>query len=94
MVDGVEYQMGGPALLEAASAEVPASIEAAAQAAGERGQSAIYLLRGAEALAVFAVADASRPESRRPSMSFTSVASKWRCSPATPGRSLVRSRRN
>ena len=94
MVNGVEYQMGGPALLQATSEEVPPPSRRRAQAAGERGQSAIYLLRGAEALAVFALADASRPESREASMSFTSVASKWRRSPATPGRSLVRSRRN
>lgn len=63
-VDGIEYRMGGPALIEAESADVPSAVEAAARIASERGQSAIYLLRGPEALAVFAIADASRPESR------------------------------
>lgn len=63
-VEGVEYQMGGPALLEAESADIPAALEAAATAAGDRGQASIYLLRGSEALAVFAIADAIREESR------------------------------
>lgn len=63
-VEGVEYQMGGPALLEAESAEIPAALEAAAKAAGDRGQASIYLLRGSAALAVFAIADAIREESR------------------------------
>jgi P-type Cu2+ transporter len=63
-VDGSEYHLGGPALLRAEQAQVPARLEAAADAAAERGQAAIYLLRGSEALAVFAVADAIREESR------------------------------
>jgi P-type Cu2+ transporter len=63
-VDGTEYHMGGPALLEAEDAQVPDPLRAAAEAAAERGQAAIYLLRNGEALAVFAVADAIREESR------------------------------
>jgi Cu2+-exporting ATPase len=63
-VDGAEYRMGGPALLEAEDAEVPATLREAAEAAADRGQAAIYLVRNGEALAVFAVADAIREESR------------------------------
>jgi Cu2+-exporting ATPase len=63
-VDGTEYHMGGPALLKDEDARVPEPLRAAAEAAAERGQAAIYLLRGGEALAVFSVADAIREESR------------------------------
>ncbi len=63
-VDGAEYHLGGPALLKAENATVPARLEQAADEAARRAQSAIYLLRGGAALAVFAVADAIRPESR------------------------------
>ena len=63
-VDGSEFHIGGPALLRAEQAQVPEHLEAAAGAAAERGQAAIYLLRDSEVLAVFAVADAIREESR------------------------------
>lgn len=63
-VDGVEYHMGGPRLLEAEEAHVPEALRAAASQASERGQAAIYLLRDSKALAVFVVADAVRHESR------------------------------
>jgi len=63
-VDGTEYHMGGPALLEAESADVSEELAAAADRAADRGQAAIYLLRDGKALAVFAVADAIRDESR------------------------------
>jgi Cu2+-exporting ATPase len=63
-VEGTEYHLGGPALLKAEDAKVPEPLVAAAEAAARRGQAAIYLLRGGEALAVFAVADAVREESR------------------------------
>jgi P-type Cu2+ transporter len=63
-VEGVEYQMGGPALLKAENAQVQDSLRKAAEAAAGRGQAAIYLLRGNKAVAVFTVADAIREESR------------------------------
>jgi Cu2+-exporting ATPase len=63
-VEGREYHIGGPALLSAQRVELSAPLAAAAAAAASRGQAAIYLLRGTEALAVFAVADAVREESR------------------------------
>jgi P-type Cu2+ transporter len=64
-VDGTEYHMGGPALLKAEDASVPRALGDAARRAADRGQAAIYLLRDGEALAVFAVADAIREESRQ-----------------------------
>ncbi|MCC6782222.1 MAG: copper-translocating P-type ATPase [Planctomycetes bacterium] len=63
-VEGADYFLGGPALLAAESARIPDGLRAAADAAASRGQAAIHLLRGGEALAVFAVADAIREESR------------------------------
>jgi len=63
-VDGAEYRMGGPALLMAGDVEVPESLQRAAEEAADRGQAAIYLIRGTKALSVFAVADAIREESR------------------------------
>jgi P-type Cu2+ transporter len=63
-VEGTEYRMGGPALLKAEDAHVSAGLSDAARRAADRGQAAIYLLRDGRALAVFAVADAIREESR------------------------------
>jgi Cu2+-exporting ATPase len=63
-VDGTEYHMGGPALLEAESAEVPDALREAADAAADRGQAAIFLIEDGRVRAVFAVADAIREESR------------------------------
>ena len=63
-VEGTEYHMGGPALLEAEDVKVPPALQEAAEAAASRGQAAIYLVRAGSALAVYAVADAIREESR------------------------------
>ena len=63
-VHGTDYRIGGPALLREADGAVSGHLEATANEATERGQAAIYLLRGDRPLAVFAVADAVRPESR------------------------------
>jgi len=63
-VEGVEYRLGGPALLKGEGATVPPPLAQAAAAAAQRAQSAIYLVRDRAAIAVFAVADAIRPESR------------------------------
>jgi P-type Cu2+ transporter len=62
-VEGRELYMGGPALLRRLEAEPDTRLREAAHRAAGRGQSAIYLLEGSRALAVFAVADAVRPES-------------------------------
>ncbi|MEP6591849.1 MAG: copper-translocating P-type ATPase [Gemmatimonadota bacterium] len=63
-VGGTEYHMGGPALLKAEQVQVPPALREAAEAAASRGEAAIYLIRDGSALAVFAVADAIREESR------------------------------
>jgi Cu2+-exporting ATPase len=69
-VDGRALLMGGPALLRSRAVRLPAGLAEAADQAGRRGQAAIYLVKdgiegdGARALAVFAVADVVRPESR------------------------------
>jgi Cu2+-exporting ATPase len=62
-VDGRTLEVGGPNLLrQLGVTPAPKLVEAAAEAAA-RGQSAVYLLEDARALAVFAIADAIRPES-------------------------------
>ena len=63
-IDGVEYHIGGPALLKSEDVQVPPAVLETAGAAADRGQAAIYLVREGRALAVFAVADAIREESR------------------------------
>ncbi|HEU5154095.1 MAG TPA: heavy metal translocating P-type ATPase, partial [Gemmatimonadales bacterium] len=69
-VDGRTLFMGGPALRRARSVEVPAALETAVTEAARRGQATVFLLEesrpnGAiQALAVFAVADLVRPESK------------------------------
>jgi Cu2+-exporting ATPase len=63
-VQGTAYRIGGPALLEQLGADVPDMLRAIAEKASARGQAAIYLLAGNAAIAVFAVADAIREESR------------------------------
>jgi Cu2+-exporting ATPase len=62
-VEGRELKVGGPALLARLGAEPAPDLRAAAERFGENGQAAIYLVEGDRALAVFAVADAVRPES-------------------------------
>jgi Cu2+-exporting ATPase len=64
LVGGAEYHMGGPALLKEENAQLPDALRTAAEAAASRGQAAIYLIRDGKAVAVFAVADAIREESR------------------------------
>lgn len=63
-VEGRALQVGGPALLRQLAVEPPAALRVAADRAAQHGQAAIYLLEGKTALAVFAVADAIRAESR------------------------------
>jgi Cu2+-exporting ATPase len=64
LVGGAEYHLGGPALLATENAQVSAPLQQAADAAASRGQAAIYLIKEGRAMAVFAVADAIREESR------------------------------
>lgn len=64
VIEAHEYYMGGPAMLKRLALVPPAAVREAADRAAARGQAAIYLLTAKAVLAVFAVADAVRPESR------------------------------
>jgi Cu2+-exporting ATPase len=63
-VDGRMLYVGGPALLAARSLELPSALREAADRAARRGQASIYVAEERRALAVFAVADVVRPESK------------------------------
>jgi Cu2+-exporting ATPase len=67
-VEGQLLLMGGPAMVKARSVIVPEPLQRAVEQAAQRGQAAIFLAResGGQvvALAVFAVADVVRTESR------------------------------
>src|SRR5262245_49130374 len=64
MVDGRSILVGGPALLREQGVNVDPALQAAIERAASRGQAAITMIEGTSAIAVFAVADAVRPESR------------------------------
>ena len=64
VVGGREVLIGGPALLKQRNVEIDSVFQAAIDRAAERGESAVTMIEGAKALAVFAVADAVREESR------------------------------
>ncbi|MBI5668467.1 MAG: copper-translocating P-type ATPase [Chloroflexi bacterium] len=64
-VNGAAYYIGGPRLLEQQGLTVPAALEAAQQQAENAGQSVIYLANDSEIVALFAIADVIREESRQ-----------------------------
>ena len=63
VVDGRTLHVGGPALLRMLASEPSDTLRQAAETAAVNGQSATYLCEGDRVLAVFAIADAIRPES-------------------------------
>ncbi len=63
-VGGRALRVGGPNLLRGLGAEPATALMETASEAAARGQSAVFLIEDRRALAVFAVADAVRPESR------------------------------
>jgi Cu2+-exporting ATPase len=63
--DGEKVYFGGPALLEKLEISPSSEIETFAQTAGEKAQSAIYLISNEKVVAAFAVADVVRPESKQ-----------------------------
>jgi P-type Cu2+ transporter len=65
IVGGRELQVGGPAALRALGIDPPSGLKEASHRFGQSGQAAVYLIEDRAALAVFAVADAIRPESRQ-----------------------------
>jgi Cu2+-exporting ATPase len=62
-VNGRTLYVGGPALLRQLGAQPPDALHGTAETAARSGQSAIHLVEGGRVLAVFAIADAVRPES-------------------------------
>jgi Cu2+-exporting ATPase len=64
VVGGQTLLLGGPALLRETNARVDPHLQTAIDRAASRGQAAITMLEGSTPLAVFAVADAIREESR------------------------------
>ncbi|HET6340792.1 MAG TPA: heavy metal translocating P-type ATPase [Gemmatimonadota bacterium] len=62
-VDGRGLEVGGPNLLRQRGVSPAKELADAAAEAASKGQSAVYLLEDDHALAVFAIADAIRPES-------------------------------
>jgi P-type Cu2+ transporter len=64
VVEGRQLAIGGPNLLHDLGVDPGPSLREAESRASSRGQSAIFLVDGTRVLAVFAVADAVRPESR------------------------------
>ena len=63
VVEGRQLAVGGPAMLSQRELQVPQWANDAATRAGQDGRAAIYLIEGADVLAVFAIADKVRPES-------------------------------
>jgi Cu2+-exporting ATPase len=63
-VDGRERMVGGPNLLRRLHVALPPELDSLSREAAERGQSVVFLIEDARAVAAFAVADAVRPESR------------------------------
>ncbi|HET8770821.1 MAG TPA: heavy metal translocating P-type ATPase, partial [Gemmatimonadaceae bacterium] len=63
-VDGRRLAVGGPNLLASLDVRPGQTLQGAMERAASKGQGTIALVEGDRALAVFAVADAVRPESR------------------------------
>jgi Cu2+-exporting ATPase len=63
--DDERVYLGGPALLEKLELSPGSEIEEFAKSAGEKAQSAIYLISNSKVVATFAVADVVRPESKQ-----------------------------
>ncbi len=63
--NGHTVHIGGPRLLELLQVSPAAGIAAFAQAAGEKGQTVVYLIQDKQIVAAFALADVIRPESRQ-----------------------------
>ena len=64
VVEGREYMVGGPRLLEWLRVELPSDLRTTSQQWGEEGKSVVYLVREGVPAAAFALADVVRPESR------------------------------
>jgi len=63
-VEGKEFYLGGPAMLRRLAVTPTSTVFEAANRAASRGEASVYLLTRASAVAVFAVADAVKPEAK------------------------------
>lgn len=63
-VNGTTYYVGGPRLLESQGWKIPASLADALKQAEDAGQTVVYLANDSGILALFAIADVIREESR------------------------------
>jgi P-type Cu2+ transporter len=64
VVDGRELYVGGPALLRALSLDLPPELRVATEHAAKAARAAIYLADKRSVLAMLALADVTRPESK------------------------------
>jgi Cu2+-exporting ATPase len=62
-VEGRDLMVGGPNLLDAEGVVPPPALTEAADRAAQAGRAAMFMLEGGRAVAMFATADAIRPES-------------------------------
>ena len=62
-VDGAEISVGGPRLIESMDAVVPGTLVALADAAGERGESVVFVIEAGSPVAAIAISDLVRSES-------------------------------
>jgi Cu2+-exporting ATPase len=63
--DGRAVYVGGPQLLEMLALDLPDNLARFTDAAGQKGQSVVYLVNERQVVAAFALADVVRPESRQ-----------------------------
>jgi len=63
--DGRAVYVGGPRLLEMLALDLPDNLARFTDGAGQKGQSAVYLVDERQVVAAFALADVVRPESRQ-----------------------------
>ncbi len=62
-INGMDVFVGGPRLLESQGLSPAPVLETFTKAAGERGESVVYLIEGASPVAAIAISDIVRPES-------------------------------
>ena len=78
IVDGKSIMIGGPRLLAEAKATVPAEVEKSTSAWASEGKTVLYVVSGVQLLGALGVEDEIRPESLKPSRSFTGLVFEWR----------------
>ncbi|GMQ93383.1 MAG: heavy metal translocating P-type ATPase [Acidimicrobiia bacterium] len=62
-IDGSDVFVGGPRLLESLELQLPQALADFSSTAGSRGESVVFVIEGATAIAAIAISDIVRPES-------------------------------